>query len=133
MPSTPIPSPTAKSPLRVERDRPIRIYLVNVTEFDPINSFHLHGNFFDYYDHGTTLEPTLRTVDTVMQCQAQRGIIEIEFRRARARSLHVSRTPDRICRTRLDEPIRGGLNMRFLWLLVPLSVLLALLLLHRSG
>ena len=69
----------SEQPLRVERDRPIRIYLVNVTEFDPINSFHLHGNFFDYYDHGTTLEPTLRTVDTVMQCQAQRGIIEISF------------------------------------------------------
>jgi FtsP/CotA-like multicopper oxidase with cupredoxin domain len=66
-------------PLQVERNRPIRIYLVNMTEFDPINSFHLHANFFDYYDHGTTLEPTLRTVDTVMQCQAQRGIIEIDF------------------------------------------------------
>ncbi len=68
-----------QQPLRVERDRPIRIYLVNVTEFDAINSFHLHANFFDYYDHGTTLEPTLRTVDTIMQCQAQRGIIEIDF------------------------------------------------------
>ena len=59
--------------------RPVRIYLVNITEFDPINSFHLHANFFDYYDHGTTLTPTLRIVDTVMQCQAQRGIIEIDF------------------------------------------------------
>ncbi len=57
----------------------MRVYLVNVTEFDPINSFHLHGNFFDYYDHGTTLSPTLRTVDTVMQCQAQRGILEFSF------------------------------------------------------
>ncbi|MCB0019032.1 MAG: multicopper oxidase domain-containing protein, partial [Anaerolineales bacterium] len=34
-----------------------RIYLINITEFDPINSFHLHAEFFDYYDHGTTLEP----------------------------------------------------------------------------
>ena len=38
----------------------MRIYLVNMLEFDPINSFHLHGNFFDYYDHGTTLTPTLQ-------------------------------------------------------------------------
>ena len=68
-----------RNPIIVQRDRPIRIYLINITEFDPINSFHLHANFFDYYDHGTTLEPTLRTVDTVMQCQAQRGIIEITF------------------------------------------------------
>jgi FtsP/CotA-like multicopper oxidase with cupredoxin domain len=68
-----------EQPLQVQRNRPIRVYLVNLTEFDPINSFHLHANFFDYYDHGTTLTPTLRTVDTVMQCQAQRGIIEIDF------------------------------------------------------
>jgi FtsP/CotA-like multicopper oxidase with cupredoxin domain len=68
-----------KHPIRVERDRPVRVYLINVTEFDPINSFHLHANFFDYYDHGTTLEPTHRTIDTVMQCQAQRGILEITF------------------------------------------------------
>jgi FtsP/CotA-like multicopper oxidase with cupredoxin domain len=69
----------AHKPIVVERSRPIRVYLSNLTEFDPVNSFHLHGNFFDYYDHGTTLEPTQRTVDTIMQCQAQRGILEISF------------------------------------------------------
>ena len=69
----------AKRPIRIDRSRPIRIYLINATEFDPINSFHVHANFFDYYDHGTTLEPTLRTIDTVMQCQAQRGILEMSF------------------------------------------------------
>jgi FtsP/CotA-like multicopper oxidase with cupredoxin domain len=69
----------AKRPIRLARARPVRIYLVNVTEFDPVNSFHLHANFFDYYDHGTTLTPTLRTVDTIMQCQAQRGILEFSF------------------------------------------------------
>ncbi len=68
-----------KRPIRIERDRPVRVYLINLTEFDPINSFHLHANFFDYYDHGTTLTPTLRTVDTIMQCQAQRGILEFSF------------------------------------------------------
>jgi FtsP/CotA-like multicopper oxidase with cupredoxin domain len=56
-----------------------RVYLINVTEFDPINSMHIHANFFDYYDHGTTLKPTLTTVDTIMQCQAQRGILEYSF------------------------------------------------------
>ena len=66
-------------PIPIRRDQRQRVYLVNVTEFDPINSFHLHANFFDYYDHGTTLEPTLRTVDTIMQCQAQRGILEFSF------------------------------------------------------
>ncbi len=68
-----------KKPIRITRDKPVRIYLINITEFDPINSFHLHGNFFDYYDHGTTLAPTNKTIDTVMQCQAQRGILEFTF------------------------------------------------------
>jgi manganese oxidase len=66
-------------PIRIERNRPVRIYLVNITEFDPINSFHLHAHFFDFYDHGTTLQPTHRTIDTVMMCQAQRGILEFSY------------------------------------------------------
>jgi manganese oxidase len=74
-----IPHAYAKQPIRIEKARPVRIYLVNMTEFDPVNSLHLHANFFDYYDHGTTLAPTLRTIDTVMQCQAQRGILELTF------------------------------------------------------
>jgi FtsP/CotA-like multicopper oxidase with cupredoxin domain len=58
----------------------IRIHLINIIEFDLINSFHLHANFFDYYDTGTTLQPTLRMVDTIMQAQGQRGILEFRFR-----------------------------------------------------
>lgn len=68
-----------KAPIRIDKSRPVRLYLVNVTEFDPINSLHLHGNFFDYYDTGTTLAPTLRTVDLITQCQAQRGILEFSY------------------------------------------------------
>jgi len=74
-----IPFAYFDKPIRIERARPVRFYLVNLTEFDPINSLHLHANFFDYYDHGTTLTPTLETIDTVMQCQAQRGILEFSF------------------------------------------------------
>jgi FtsP/CotA-like multicopper oxidase with cupredoxin domain len=74
-----IPFAYFDKPIRVEKARPIRIYLVNMTEFDPINSLHMHANFFNFYDHGTTLTPTHRTIDTVMMCQAQRGIIEISF------------------------------------------------------
>ena len=67
-------------PIQIKRDQMQRLYLINITEFDPINSLHLHANFFDYFDHGTTLKPTLKTVDTIMQCQAQRGILEFSFR-----------------------------------------------------
>ncbi len=68
-----------KKPIRIVKNRPVRVYLINTVEFDPINSFHLHGNFFDYYNQGTTLSPTLRTVDIITQCQAERGILEFSF------------------------------------------------------
>ena len=67
------------TPIRIDKSRPVRIYLLNVTEFDPINSFHLHANFFNYFDTGTTLTPTLTNVDLITQCQAQRGILEFSF------------------------------------------------------
>ena len=74
----PSPDGTIK-PIQVDGQRPIHVHLVNAIEFDPINSFHTHSQFFDYYDHGTTLHPTDKTVDTVMQCQAQRGRIELDY------------------------------------------------------
>jgi manganese oxidase len=57
---------SVNGPAFIYRDHPIqlvtgqlyRIYLVNMLEFDPINSFHLHGNMFDYYPAGTGLNPS---------------------------------------------------------------------------
>ena len=69
----------AEEPIRVEVGRLVRIYLVNITEFDPINSFHLHGMFFDVFRTGTSLE-TREHTDTVMLCQGERAILETTFR-----------------------------------------------------
>ena len=44
-------------PIQVKRGELVRIYLVNALEFDLVNSFHIHANFFDYYPTGTRLEP----------------------------------------------------------------------------
>ncbi|HEX5982717.1 MAG TPA: multicopper oxidase domain-containing protein [Solirubrobacterales bacterium] len=65
-------------PIQVAREELVRIYLVNVLEYDPLNSFHIHGNFFNYFPTGTSLQPTEFT-DTVIQGQAQRGILELKF------------------------------------------------------
>jgi FtsP/CotA-like multicopper oxidase with cupredoxin domain len=73
-----IPFHYVDNPVRVRRGELVRIYLVNITEYDPINSFHLHGNFFDYYPTGTRLEPSEYT-DTIVQGQGQRGICEVRF------------------------------------------------------
>ena len=66
-------------PIRVDVGRLVRIYLVNLTEFDLINSFHLHGMFFDVFRTGT--RPTADdNTDTVMLCQGERAILETRFR-----------------------------------------------------
>ena len=66
-------------PIRVEVGKLVRMYVINVTEFDLINSIHLHGMFFDTYRTGTTLTPSEST-DTLMLCQGERAILETRFR-----------------------------------------------------
>ena len=66
------------TPVRVRRNELVRIYLVNIVELDPINSFHVHGNFFHRFPTGTSLEPTEYT-DTVIQGQGQRDVLELRF------------------------------------------------------
>ena len=66
-------------PIQVKVGELVRLYLVNVTEFDLINSFHLHGAFFDVYRTGTGLH-TEEFTDTVMMCQGERAILEVRFR-----------------------------------------------------
>ena len=67
------------NPIRVTVGKPVRLYVVNVTEFDLLNSFHLHGMFFDVYRTGTSRTTAERT-DTLMLCQGERAILETTFR-----------------------------------------------------
>ncbi len=67
----------AKYPIKVSRSQTVRIYIANLTEFDLLNSFHLHGEFFRYYPTGSTEH--FEYTDTVALTQGQRGIIEIDF------------------------------------------------------
>lgn len=74
-----IPFHYQKHPIPLKTGDKVRLYLVNILEFDLINSFHLHANFFHYYPTGTSLTPSEFT-DTIMQAQAQRGILEFSFK-----------------------------------------------------
>jgi FtsP/CotA-like multicopper oxidase with cupredoxin domain len=65
-------------PIQVRLGDLVRIYLVNVLEYDPINTFHIHANFFHYFPTGTSLQPVEFT-DTISQVQGQRGILELRF------------------------------------------------------
>jgi FtsP/CotA-like multicopper oxidase with cupredoxin domain len=78
-------------PIKVRRGQLVRIYLLNILEFDQINSFHIHGNFFNYFPTGTSLQPAEYT-DTIMQAQGQRGILELRFPYAGRFMFHAHKT-----------------------------------------
>lgn len=66
-------------PIALKIGEPVRVYLVNILEFDLINSFHLHGNVFRLYRTGTSLS-NYEVTDTVMLCQGERSILEFTYR-----------------------------------------------------
>jgi len=68
-----------QEPIRVRVGDLVRMYVVNLTEFDLINSLHLHGMFFDVLPTGTRLTPS-ETTDTIMLSQGERTILETTFR-----------------------------------------------------
>ena len=45
-------------PIKLRVGERVRIYLANVVEFDPVNSFHLHANLFDLQARGFRLTAT---------------------------------------------------------------------------
>ena len=65
----------AKHPIPVKVGEPIRVYLVNITEFDPINSFHLHAGMYKLFKTGTRLD-YYEFTDMVMLCQGERAVLE---------------------------------------------------------
>ena len=66
-------------PIRITRGRLQRAFVVNITEFDPINSLHLHGNFFHYTEIGHKSNPR-RFTDNVALIQGERGMMEFAYK-----------------------------------------------------
>ncbi|MDX1578401.1 MAG: multicopper oxidase domain-containing protein [Gemmatimonadota bacterium] len=67
-----------RNPIRVGVGDLCRVFLVNTTEFDPVNSFHLHASMFRLYRTGTRPDQYELT-DTIMMCQGERHILEFEL------------------------------------------------------
>jgi FtsP/CotA-like multicopper oxidase with cupredoxin domain len=66
-------------PINIEIGKPQRIYLVNMLEFDLVNSFHLHAGMFNYSSSGTYLSDQNKIfTDIVTLGQGDRGIIEFK-------------------------------------------------------
>ena len=69
----------AMNPIKVKKNELVRIYLINIVEFDPINSFHLHATFFDEYRTGTKQDPNAYT-DIISLAQGERSILDVRFK-----------------------------------------------------
>ena len=67
------------NPIRIRKDEPVRIFLVNMTEFDLINSLHVHANFFKHFKTGTNLDHYEYT-DTVILGQGERSVLEFSYK-----------------------------------------------------
>ncbi|HVS60882.1 MAG TPA: multicopper oxidase domain-containing protein [Gemmatimonadaceae bacterium] len=80
-----------KNPISIKVGELVRIYLINALEYDPVNSFHLHANFFHYYPTGTSLTPAEFT-DTISQMQGQRGILEFRYKYPGPYMFHAHKT-----------------------------------------
>ncbi|HEU4469337.1 MAG TPA: multicopper oxidase domain-containing protein [Nitrososphaeraceae archaeon] len=66
------------NPIVLQTGKPYRIFLVNMLEFDLVNSFHLHGAMFNYYTAGTDETADYNT-DIVTLSQGDRGIMEFTY------------------------------------------------------
>jgi len=86
-----IPFHYQRHPIEIKVGELVRIYLVNMLEFDPLNSFHLHANFFNFFPTGTSLTPSEYT-DTIIQGQAQRGILEFRYKYPGEYMFHAHKT-----------------------------------------
>jgi FtsP/CotA-like multicopper oxidase with cupredoxin domain len=64
-----------KFPIKVAAGEPVRAYVLNMTEFDPIASFHLHAEMFAVFPAGMGEAPAF-TSDVVTFGQMDRAILE---------------------------------------------------------
>ncbi|MBL8096617.1 MAG: multicopper oxidase domain-containing protein [Anaerolineales bacterium] len=74
-----IPFHYDRHPIQVKTGELVRVFLVNVLEYDLLNSFHLHANLFHWYPTGTSLTASEFT-DTLILGQAQRGMLEFRYK-----------------------------------------------------
>ena len=66
------------NPIVLQTGKPYRIFLVNMLEFDLVNSFHLHGAMFNYYTAGTDETLDCNT-DILTLSQGNCGIMEFTY------------------------------------------------------
>jgi FtsP/CotA-like multicopper oxidase with cupredoxin domain len=65
-------------PIPIYQNQLVRLYLLNMIEFDPAVTFHIHANLFRVYRTGRTLTPDEET-DVITMGTAERHILEFSY------------------------------------------------------
>lgn len=73
-----IPNYYRDHPIPIYQNQLIRLYILNMIEFDPVATFHIHGNMFKVYRTGRTLTPDEET-DMITMGTAERHILEFSY------------------------------------------------------
>lgn len=66
-------------PIPIYQNQLIRLYVLNMIEFDAAVTFHLHANFFQVYRTGMSLTPSEKT-DVITMGTAERHILEFAYK-----------------------------------------------------
>lgn len=73
-----IPNYYRDRPIPIYQNQLVRLYLLNMIEFDPAITFHIHANLFQVYRTGRTLKPSEET-DAITLGTAERHILEFAY------------------------------------------------------
>lgn len=74
-----IPNYYRDRPITIYQDQLIRLYLLNMVEFDPVLTFHIHANMFQIYPTGRGLKPREES-DVITMGTAERHILEFSYK-----------------------------------------------------
>jgi manganese oxidase len=73
-----LPNYYMENPISIYKNQLVRLYVLNMIEYEAAVTFHLHANFFDVYRTGMTLTPSERT-DVITMGVAERHILEFSY------------------------------------------------------
>lgn len=74
-----LPNYYMMNPIRIYQNQLIRLYVLNMIEYDSPATFHIHGNFFKVYRTGMSLTPAEET-DVITMGVAERHILEFSYK-----------------------------------------------------
>jgi manganese oxidase len=73
-----LPNYYMQHPIPIQQHQRIRLYVLNMIEYDTAATFHLHANLFQVFPTGRTLTPAYET-DVITMGTAERHILEFSY------------------------------------------------------